>query len=198
MAEVLKQQALTVDCVLGIPRGGVVVAYQIAKELKLPLDVLLVKKVGAPQNPELAIGAIVENNFTSIPGADTNRVNGVTPERLEQLKSEKEQELKAQKRAYHHKSPEVKGKTVLVVDDGAATGITIETAVMWLRRRGVKEIRVALPVASLQFVSIIKPRVEGLTILETPAFFGAVGQFYQDFNEVSDREVIQILKSTKS
>lgn len=183
--------------VLGIPRGGVVVASEIARGLKLPLDVLTVKKLSAPYMPELAIGALapdhvsyIENRSALNTGADEAYIN----EEIDRVgKVLKHQEALFRK---GKKPLLVKDRTIIIVDDGAATGATIEAAVKWLRKKDAYRIIAALPVVSAFIVKRIKPEVDELIVLEEPADLEAVGQFYSDFEQVEDAEVIQLLASS--
>lgn len=168
------------DLVLGIPRGGVVVAKEVATSLNLPLDVVITRKIGAPNQPELALGAV---------DPDGKVVGGLKFNIDEELK-----EIKRRENLYRSgREPlEVKNKTVLLVDDGIATGLTVLSAIKYLKRHGAKVI-LAVPVASQEALEQVKETCEQLIILHTPEYFQAVGQFYQEFEPVSDSEVVQYL-----
>lgn len=168
------------DLVLGIPRGGVVVAKEVAKELNLPLDVVITRKIGAPNQPELALGAV---------DPDGKVVGGLKFNIDEEMK-----EIKRRENLYRSgREPlEVKNKTVLLVDDGIATGATVLSAIKYLKRHGAKVI-LAVPVASQEALERVKNDSEQIIILHTPEYFQAVGQFYQEFEPVSDSEVVQYL-----
>lgn len=168
------------DLVLGIPRGGVVVAKEVATSLNLPLDVVITRKIGAPNQPELALGAV---------DPDGKVVGGLKFNIDEELK-----EIKRRENLYRSgREPlEVKNKTVLLVDDGIATGLTVLSAIKYLKRHGAKVI-LAVPVASQEALEQVKDDSEQLIILHTPEYFQAVGQFYQEFEPVSDEEVVQYL-----
>ena len=175
--------------VLGIPRGGVVVAAEIAKELKVPLDIIVTRKISAPNQPELALGAVDSDG--EIVG-ELGELGG------EIVKNEVE-EIKRREKTYRQdrKPLDVFGKTVILVDDGIATGATTLAAIRFLLRHGAKKIILAVPVASKEAKDkIIKELGEfgEIVVLETPEYFQAVGQFYHQFEPVSDEEVIQYLK----
>lgn len=171
------------DLVLGIPRGGVVVAKEVAKELNLPLDVVITRKIGAPNQPELALGAVDPD--------------GQVVWETEDLKLNTENEIKEIKRReslYRQgKEPfELEDKAVILVDDGIATGATVLSAIKYLKRHGAKVI-MAVPVASQEALEKIKDDCEEILSLHTPEYFQAVGQFYQEFEPISDEEVVQYL-----
>lgn len=193
------------DLVLGIPRGGVVVASAVAASLKLPLDIIVTRKIGALTQPELALGAV-----------DPDGEVVWDEELLEQLKidngqltmeiNNETQETKRRENIYRRgKRPlDVGGKTIILVDDGVATGSTTLSAINYLRRHGAEKIILAVPVASREamdrIVRELGPAPDGagfgeVVILESPENFQAVGQFYQHFDPVSDEEVVQLLRS---
>lgn len=180
--------------VLGIPRGGVVIAKEVATTLGVPMDVATVKKLSAPHNPELAIGALapdtvsyVEWRFATTMGADEAYIKEEVARKNEMLKRQEKLFRKG-------KGPiKVRDKTVILVDDGIATGSTMEAAIKWLRKKGAHRIVVAIPVAAFDTVKRIKPEVDQLVVLEEPKDFRAVGQFYKEFPQVEDRQVCSLL-----
>lgn len=174
--------------VLGIPRGGVVVAKEAAKQLKLPLDIIITRKIGHPNQPELAVGAV--NADGEVVG-EVGEVKEIVEKELEEII--RREEVYRQGR----KPPEIEGKIVILVDDGIATGATTLSAIKYLKRHRAKKIILAVPVASKEAEEkIVRELGEfgEVIVLETPKNFQAVGQFYQNFEEVSDEEVIQYLK----
>ncbi len=182
------------DLVLGIPRGGLVVAAEIAKALKLPLDIIVTRKIGAPMQPELALGA-VDPDGQVIWDNDLLKQLELKIENLK-LKIEDEwKELKRREDVYRNGKPQqgLEGKTVILTDDGVATGATTLAAINYLKRHTVKKIILAVPVASRESTDRLTKQVDLAVILETPEYFQAVGQFYQNFLPVSDEEVIQLL-----
>lgn len=175
------------DLVLGIPRGGVVVAFAIAKKLKLPLDIIVTRKIGAPYQKELALGAVdpdgqvVSDEFKIKSGQMADKID------------DEINEIKRREKLYRQGREllDVENKIVILVDDGLATGLTMISAISYLKRHGAKDIILAVPVASykaLEKIEAVKKEV-----LYIPEFLQAVGQFYQNFEEVSDEKVIQLL-----
>lgn len=181
--------------VLAIPRGGVVVGAEIAKVLGCPLDIIVTKKIGAPGNPELAIGAVgkgakvVDWDLAKKVGADEEYIEREI-EKLTQEVIEKEKRLRGERRAL-----EIKGKIVVLTDDGIATGATVEAAIKVIKDKEPKKLIVAIPLAPPEAIKKLKSLVDEVIFLSTPAFFWAVGQFYQDFEPVSDGEVIKKLSN---
>lgn len=177
--------------VLGIPRGGVVVAAELAQRLHLPLDILVIKKIGAPGQEELAIGAV------GTQGHHLNEHAAHLPRAYlqEQIKL-KQQEVQERYKLLRGKRKAVpwKGKVVLLTDDGVATGATMIMAIQMLRKQGVKKMHVAVPVAPRGTVQRLKVVADEVICLEQPAFFHAIGEFYKDFKQVEDEEVIKILQ----
>ncbi len=181
--------------VLAIPRGGVVIGKIISRVLNCPLDVLITRKIGAPGNPELAVGAVgplgirvVDWELAKKVGADQNYLKA----QIENLKKE----IKEREEKFRKGKPELKiaGKNVILTDDGIATGATIEAAIAWLKSQKAKRIILAVPVAPPEVIEKLRPLVDGLIVLEEPEFFAAVGQFYYDFPQVSDEEVVKLLE----
>lgn len=174
------------DLVLGIPRGGVVVASEIANSLKLPLDIIITRKIGAPNQEELALGAVD-------PDGEVIWEEGL----VDDLKKEVQkalQELKRREKLYRQGREEldISGKTVILVDDGMATGLTTLSAIKYLKRHEVKVI-LAMPVVSQEALKKVTDEVEKSVVLEIPSYFQSVGQFYQQFLPVSDKEVVELL-----
>ena len=175
------------DLVLGIPRGGVVVAAEIAKKLNLPLSFIVTRKIGAPMQEELALGAV---------DPDGNVVLEEQPmEDLREIIQKEWKELKRRENQYRNGKPpvEVNNKRVILVDDGIATGATTLAAIKYLKRHGAKVI-LAVPVASKDAMEKVAQEVKEVVVLHTPLDFQAVGQFYQYFEPVIDEEVVQLLK----
>ncbi|RDV84581.1 phosphoribosyltransferase [Ammonifex thiophilus] len=181
--------------VLAIPRGGVVVGAEIARELKLPLDVIIPRKIGAPGNPELAIGAVTQDGVPLF-NEDLVRRLRVTPEEKEVLVREALEEVERRLRRYRASLPPVswRDRTIILTDDGIATGFTILAALRSLKRASPREIILAVPVAPPDTLSFLRPEVDELVCLYAPEFFMAVGQFYQNFEQTTDEEVIALLE----
>ncbi|MFC5659949.1 phosphoribosyltransferase, partial [Streptomyces nogalater] len=181
--------------VLGLPRGGVPVAAAVAEALDAPLDVLLVRKLGVPYQPELGMGAIGEDGVRVI-NQEVLRATGVGPDDLAAVE-ERERPLLAERGArYRGAAPPacVAGRTAVVVDDGVATGSTARAACRIARARGAARIVLAVPVAPRDFARRLGEDADDLVCLDTPWDFAAVGQFYTDFTQVEDEEVTTCLR----
>jgi putative phosphoribosyl transferase len=185
--------------VVALPRGGVPVGIEVARALGLPLDVLAVRKLGAPGDPELAVGAIAEDGSAVI-DADTARLVGMTPELLEATLAREARELRRRVARYRAgRAPaDVHGRTVLVVDDGMATGMTDLAAVRALRARGAKRIVVAVPVAGGEAVALVAEEADEVVCHSIPHDFLSVGHWYRDFSPVSDDEVLALLATASA
>lgn len=182
--------------VLGIPRGGVVVAAEISKYLNLPLSLMVVRKIGAPNNPELAIGAV---GVDGTPYVDEKIVHstGASAEYIEAETERQHAEVKRRMKEFGIRHHKLAGKTIILVDDGIATGSTVIAGVRILRNQKVAKIILAIPVCSIDSAEELKPLVDDIICLEIPPFFSAVGQFYAHFGQVSDLEVRAILSGAK-
>ncbi|MCH8004657.1 MAG: phosphoribosyltransferase [Planctomycetes bacterium] len=183
--------------VLGLPRGGVIVAAQIAEALSAPLDVLVVRKLGAPLQPELAIGAVTDGDQPQQIFNDEliDRL-AVSREYLDREIQWQLAEVRRRQELYRGGRPAVKilQQTVIVADDGIATGATVRAGIQALRGNGAARIVLAVPVAPLQVAQSLRQEVDELLCLQTPASFTAVGAFYGDFRQVTDKEVIDTLQ----
>jgi len=181
--------------VLGIPRGGVVVAAEIADALSAPLDVIIARKVRAPHQPELGIGAVVDGDHLAVINKELVRAVGATPEYLRREIAAQGEEIDRCLRFYRQNRPalEVAGKTVIVVDDGIATGFTFRAALEVLRKRNPGRLVAAAPVAAPDSLEMVKAFADEAVCLSTPVAFVAVGYWYRNFNQVSDEEVAAIL-----
>jgi putative phosphoribosyl transferase len=183
--------------VLGLPRGGVVVAEEVARLLDSPLDVVVVRKIGAPGIEELAIGAVGE---TGAPVLNERLIEfaGVSSYYLTHAIDAARQEVGRRVAVYRTGScPDVRGKTAILVDDGIATGYTVEAAIASLREWRAARIVLAVPVAPARAVARFRAMVDELIVLYAPTEFVAVGQFYADFRQVSDAEVRAALSGTR-
>jgi putative phosphoribosyl transferase len=181
--------------VLGLPRGGVTVAYEIARALHCPLDILIVRKIGFPGNPELAAGAVSETG-TVVLNEDIVSGYGVSRAYLEQETARQKEEIARRIALYRGGKgvPHLQGKTVILVDDGVATGATAKAAISTLKQEKITKLVVALPVASQEAEREIAPMVDEWVCLQAPAGFWAVGQYYSDFTQVEDEDVVAMLK----
>lgn len=180
--------------VLALPRGGVPVAHEIAQALGVPLDVMVVRKLGLPSQPELAMGAIASGGAMVL-NDEVVRYLGDCKDALEEVKRRELVELARRERAYRGaRVPlEMAGRDAIVVDDGLATGATMEAAVRALRASGARRVIVAVPVASAQARDRIAAVADEVICLATPMMFSAVGQWYRDFRQTTDDEVRELL-----
>jgi len=183
--------------VLGLPRGGVPVACEVAKKIHAPLDVMVVRKLGVPGWEELAMGAIASGGVRVL-NDDVIRNLHISEKALEKEIDIELEELRRRELAYrgHAGAPAVKGRTVLLIDDGIATGSTMRAAVQALRQQGAARIVVAVPVAAADTCMEMEPMVDRLVALMKPEVFGAVGHWYERFPQVDDAEVRSLLEQT--
>ena len=194
LAEALAERDVDADLVLAIPRGGLPLGRAVADALGLPLDVVVASKIGAPGNPELAIGAAASDGSAWL-DEETIEMFGVDRAYVERER-EREAAAAREKAAQYRADgpPDVTDRTVLVVDDGAATGSTAIAAVRLLRARGAERVVVALPVAPPETVDELERVADEVICLLAPASFGAVGRFYRRFDQVSDEEAMAYLR----
>ncbi len=184
--------------VLAIPRGGVVVGFEVARALILPLDVIIPRKIGAPDNPELAIGAMTEDG-TLILDESLVRYLRVPEDFIKEESERQKHEIERRLRLYRGEVayPNLKNREVIIVDDGIATGSTMKAALASVRKRGAKTIVIAIPVGPPSTIKELKKEAERVVCLHTPESFYAIGQFYEDFAQTTDEEVIKLLKLNK-
>ena len=180
--------------VLGLPRGGVPVAYEVGQALGIPVDVFLVRKLGVPGHEELAMGAIASGG-TMVLNQDVVRAGGISQEQIAQVAARELQRLTRQEAEFRgERAPiDVRAKVAIVVDDGLATGATMRAAVKALRERGAEKIVVAVPTAPIETCQALRREVDDLVCTTTPDPFMAVGVWYRDFHPVSDDEVRKLL-----
>ncbi len=183
--------------VVALPRGGVPVAVEVAAALDAPIELLTVRKIGAPQNPEFAVGAMAEDGV-AIVDSGTVAALGLTDADIERVVERESRELRRRVERFRGAEPPtgVRGRTVVVVDDGLATGLTDLAAVRTLRGRGAARIIVAVPVGSHQAVAMLREEADEVVCLEVPDDLGGVGRWYRDFAQVSDEEVLSLLGRT--
>lgn len=183
--------------ILAIPRGGVATGYGLAKKLNLPLDVIVTRKIGAPDNPELAIGAVGETKGSLWVNKKLVSQLGVSQNYLQSEIKIQKLEIKRRERIYRkEKKPlNLKNKIVILVDDGIATGATMIAAVREIRNMGPQKVVVAIPVAPPETVEELKKEADEVVCLQTPRLFFAVGQWYENFKQYSDEEVIKLLQN---
>jgi putative phosphoribosyl transferase len=194
LAEFLKNEGWRADIVLGLPRGGVIVAAEVAHRLGLPLDVVIVRKIGHPLHREYAVGAMAEGGVVVMDPRSAIR-NPILKSQLDHVISE-EQERLHQYEARFHQQPAapLADKAVLLIDDGLATGATTEAAVEAVRRQRARRITVAAPVASLSAVERLQSCADEVKVLILDPEFVAVGRYYADFPQTTDEEVLHALQ----
>ncbi len=183
--------------VLGLARGGVPVAYEVARALHVPLDVFVVRKLGAPGHEELAIGAIATGGIRVL-NQEAIHALGITSSAIERITMLEQQELERREKMYRDDRPPVniKGRTVIVVDDGLATGSTMQAAITALRRQGPASIIVAAPVVALETCEYLRTVADGCEYVQSPEPFYGVGLWYEDFSQTTDREVRSLLAAS--
>lgn len=181
--------------VLGLPRGGLPVAYKVALALKAPLDVFVVRKLGVPGHEELAMGAIATGG-TRVLNAEVVEGLGISSKAIDEVTAREQRELERREAAYRglRPAPSVAGRTVVLVDDGVATGSTMRAAVASVRQQSPARIVVAVPVASSIAYDELRREADELVCIATPEPFYAVGLWYQDFSQTTDDEIRDLLK----
>ncbi len=198
LAAALKELHLESPVVLAVPRGGVPVGFEVARALNAPLDIVVVRKLGAPGQHELGLGAIVDGDHPqSVLNEEIIRELDVSPEYLEAEIESELKEIRRRQNAYRKgRAPaDLGGRTVIVVDDGIATGGSIRAALRGVRRMGPKKLVLAVPVAPPEAIESMRSEADKIVCLETPELFFAIGEFYEDFSQTSDEEVIKLLEA---
>ncbi|MGV9417188.1 phosphoribosyltransferase [Streptomyces sp. NPDC003674] len=180
--------------VLALPRGGIAVAVPVARALSAPLDVLLVRKIGAPHHEEFAVGALAAGDPPLFDAATLGHL-GLSEERLAPVVERERRELARRERRYRGDRPplELRGRTVIVVDDGLATGATARAALRHVRRREPARLVLAVPVGAPDSLDALAAEADTIVCPHRPAAFSAVGQFYDDFGQLSDADVLDAL-----
>lgn len=183
-------------CVFALPRGGVQVAAEIAEALGAPLDLLLVRKIGATMQPELAVGAVVDGGTPIVVRNDeVIRATGTSEAAFNRICKQELAEIERRRKRYVQNRPALspEGKIAIVVDDGIATGATMRAALQATRKRHPKKLVLAVPVAAAESLDALRAEVDEIVCLEVPEHFGALGYFYVDFHQLSDEDVIDTL-----
>lgn len=193
LGKFLHECGVTADMVLGLPRGGVVVAAEVARELELPLDVLVVRKIGHPLQREFAIGALAEPDVVIL-DEQTLAETPVEQPALDHVIAEEISRLHDYRSRFHLSKPTAfAGKTILIVDDGLATGATAEAAAISVKQQGARRVIIAAPIASTSAVEKLR-RSADVEVFRADNDFMAVGQYYKQFDQTTDEEVIALLK----
>jgi len=180
--------------IIALPRGGVVTGYEAAKMLNAPLDVMITRKLGAPFQPELGIGAIAPNDVRIL-NLDAIRFLGISKDEMEEIIQRETKEMHRRLKLYRGDLPplDLSGKTVIIVDDGLATGVTAGVAVLAIKQMTPEKIILAVPVSPPDTAEKFREEVDEFICLSEPPDFFAVGQYYYDFDQVTDDEVISLL-----
>lgn len=198
LGQLLHGEGVEVDIVLGLPRGGVIVAAEVARELQRPLDVLIVRKIGHPFHREFAVGALAEPDVVILDEQSLGSNPAVRLE-LEEVIADETERLKEYRAKFHGSGmPDLEGKSVLLVDDGLATGATTAAAVLAAKERGAARIIVATPVASVAAFNRLKRTADEVKALLVDTDFEAVGQYYQVFDQTRDDQVLAALRGSSS
>ncbi len=196
LAAALARYKATRPVVLALPRGGVPVAAEVAAALGAPLDLILVRKIGVPAQPELAMGAVADGDAPIVVrNADIIQHSGITETEFNAVRDAELAEIERRRRRYlgARARGDVVGRTVIVIDDGIATGATMRTALRAVRARAPNELVLAVPVATTGTLDELRNEADSVVCLESPAWLDAVGFFYSDFRQISDAEVIATL-----
>jgi len=185
--------------VLALPRGGVPVGYEVSRSLGAPLDIFIARKLGAPGRPELGIGAVAQDGLRVL-NADAVRALGIPKEYIEQVAEREKAEIERRLgllRGEEYPEPDVRKRTVILVDDGLATGVTARAAIEALRRRDPRRLILAAPVCAAASAELLRPEVDELVCLKTPSGSTAISLWYRDFKQVPDEEVIELLNDAR-
>lgn len=199
LAQRLTQYRDRSTIVLALPRGGVAIGYEIARALNVPLDVMITHKIPAPDNPEYAIGAVAENGETQLNRPEIEAL-GISQAYIDQEKRVQMEEINRRKNLYRRgKSfPSLKDRTVIIADDGVATGYTMMAAIKAVKAQGPRKVIVAVPVGPGETIEELATMVDEVVVKSTPTPFFAVGAFYRSFEQVSDQQVQQFLVRASS
>ncbi|HEX4266235.1 MAG TPA: phosphoribosyltransferase family protein [Verrucomicrobiae bacterium] len=195
LGRLLQNEGVEADVVVGLPRGGVVVAAEVSHLLHLPLETLVVRKIGHPLHREFAVGALAENDIVLLDDK-TIGSNEMTRAKLQEVIAEEKERLWQYQLKFHHpRKFDFSGKAVVLVDDGLATGATMEAAVLSAKKQGPRKVVVAVPVASTTAVLKLEHVADSVFVLITDPGFEAVGAYYERFPQTSDDEVLDLLRA---
>jgi putative phosphoribosyl transferase len=198
LAEELRRYAREAPVILGLPRGGVAVGYEVARALDVPLDVIISRKLGVPWHPELGMGALAEGGALYL-NQEVQAAAALSPEELRAVIAEETREVERRVQLYRggRPLPALEGRTVILVDDGLATGGTARAAVRALRGFGARRIILAVPVAAAQTAEPLRKEVDELVCIQEPGNLWAIGNWYEDFHQMSDEEVLILLEQAR-
>lgn len=195
LAERLAKTGYGQAIVLGIPRGGVILADIVAKKLGADFDIVIPRKLGAPENEELAIGAVTEDGTSYINSYIVNALR-IPQSYIENEKTQQAAEIRRRAAAYRRPNGyNIAGKNVILVDDGIATGATVIASARWARKQNPSSLTIAVPVAPPSSVEVLEQEADSVIVLHAPRDFTSVGQFYEEFGPVSDDQVVQVMRS---
>lgn len=199
LAEKLKELELNDNAIFALPRGGVPVASELARQMGKRWDILLVKKIGAPNHPEFAIGALCED-YQPVWNEEVISLVSLKDRELAELVESSKLAIQKQYEMWRQGFVEVPlcGQDVIIVDDGLSTGLTMQAAIQFLRKKSVGKIIVAVPVSPRSTIDSLRPLFDDVLCLETPEHFLSVGEWYEDFSEVSSEEITSLLHSRLS
>ena len=201
LASALERFKSAKPVVLALPRGGLPVAYEVANALDAPMDLVLVRKIGAPWQSELAIAAVVDGGRPeTVVNQDIVNQLHIQPSYIEEQAAVELEEIERRRQRYLADRPrvDVAGRTAIVIDDGIATGATMEAALHATRRARPKHLVLAVPVAPPETIERLRAEVDEIVCLQSPKLFGAVGVFYAEFHQLSDDEVVDLLQHAKT
>jgi len=200
LAEALRSYRQQQPVVLALPRGGVPVAAEVSAALGAPLDLVIARKIGVPDQPELAMGAVAEGAVPAIVrNEDVILLAGVSEAEFNRVCEGERREIERRRRRYlGDRAPiEIAGRTAIVIDDGIATGATMRAALLAVRTHKPEMLMLAVPVAPTSVLAILRRDVDDIVCLESPELLGAIGFFYRDFDQVSDEEVVDLLARSR-
>jgi len=198
LAEALLRYKSEDPVVLAIPRGGVPVGLEVSRALDAPLDIVLVRKIGAPFQPELAIAAVVDGDRPeTVHNPEAADFPGITDAYIKEETARQLAEIERRRGLYlgSRARPQIEGHTAILVDDGIATGATVRAALIGVRRSKPKRLVLATPVAPPETIEALRTEADDVVCLATPEPFFAIGQFYETFDQLTDAEVIELLES---
>jgi putative phosphoribosyl transferase len=198
LASEIKKKGYSTPYVIGLARGGLPVAFEVAKALKSPLSVLVVRKLGVPALAELGFGAIAPSGIMVL-NEEIVRIAGLSKYEINLARQKEQAELSRRIKRYGAKPemPEIKDKIAILVDDGIATGISAQAAIKYLKVFNPKKVVLATPVCSPETLQMLKAEADEVICLNSPAYFSAVGEWYKDFSQTSDEEVIELLEKAQ-